>query len=446
MPARLVEWRDGRRARELPLPPRDLVLGRDPGCDLVLDAPGVSRRHARLRESDGRFAIEDLGSTNGTRVNGAAVRHPVRLAPGDRIELGAAVVLTFEQEEEAPRRPVLRLLAGALLLAMALGVPAAWWLLRERPDPALERAAAVARQGVEAFQAGDAALAKSRLQAAAGILYTEGRLDDVPRADVMQVAMQRLGRAVGRGVDLPGLFRQAIEKSQPRGATAGAASCRLADAAADALDACITEYVRRVLVGLRQDPKGVPPAFSREVGRRLLAEHEFLARSLVRGRDLVPMMERELEANHMPPLLHYLSLIESGYRPDAGSPAGALGLWQLMPDTARRYGLSVGGSGDERRDPRRSTATAARYLRDLAFEFGGDALLLALAGYNRGENGVRAALKRLEDPFSDRSYWRLVESNLLPAETAGYVPRFMAAAVAGEGGLPSEETLRAAGY
>jgi soluble lytic murein transglycosylase-like protein len=94
----------------------------------------------------------------------------------------------------------------------------------------------------------------------------------------------------------------------------------------------------------------------------------------------------------------------------------------------------------------KSTHAAVRYLKGLAFEFGGDALLLALAGYNRGENGVRRALKKLDDPFADRSYWRLVERGLLPDETAMYVARFMAAAVAGEGGLPDAETLEAAGY
>ena len=86
-----------------------------------------------------------------------------------------------------------------------------------------------------------------------------------------------------------------------------------------------------------------------------------------------------------------------------------------------------------------------RYYRATAFEFGGDALLLALASYNRGENGVRRALKKLDDPFSDRSYWRLVEEGLLPEETALYVARFVAAAVAGEAGLPSRRTLDAAG-
>ena len=59
---------------------------------------------------------------------------------------------------------------------------------------------------------------------------------------------------------------------------------------------------------------------------------------------------------------------------------------------------------------------------------------------------MRRALMQLDDPFSDRSYWRLVDEGLLPEETAHYVTRFLAAAVAGEAGVPSASTLAAAGY
>ncbi len=65
---------------------------------------------------------------------------------------------------------------------------------------------------------------------------------------------------------------------------------------------------------------------------------------------------------------------------------------------------------------------------------------------NYGQGRVRGALKKLDDPFNDRSYWRLVERELLPDETAQYVARFVAAAVAGEAGLPPPEVLEAAGY
>jgi membrane-bound lytic murein transglycosylase D len=112
-----------------------------------------------------------------------------------------------------------------------------------------------------------------------------------------------------------------------------------------------------------------------------------------------------------------------------------------MPATARAYGLRVSSRVDERTDPKKSTKAAARYLRDLAFEFGGDALLLAIASYNKGENGMRRALKKLDDPRTDRNYWVLVERNLIPRETRDYVPRLVAAAVMGEAGVPSAEVV-----
>ncbi len=69
---------------------RTLVLGRGPGCDLDVADPTVSRRHAALRRGDGAWAIEDLGSRNGTWVNGWRVsgRHVVE--PGDAVRLGDA--------------------------------------------------------------------------------------------------------------------------------------------------------------------------------------------------------------------------------------------------------------------------------------------------------------------------------------------------------------------
>ena len=72
------------------------VIGRSRECDLVLDDPNVSRRHAELRREDGGWAVHDLGSTNGIKLNGRRSRGG-RLNPGDEITLGISR-LTFEQE------------------------------------------------------------------------------------------------------------------------------------------------------------------------------------------------------------------------------------------------------------------------------------------------------------------------------------------------------------
>jgi hypothetical protein len=287
---------------------------------------------------------------------------------------------------------------------------------------------------------------RQRLKSAFGLLYREGRLDDVPRSEVMQIAMQRLEDGVEGDVDLVRIFERALDATRPPPPPAVRIECRLDEIEAVDFDRCLRERVELVIFGIRQDPTEIPEPFFSEVGRRLKREHDFLANSLERAPRYRNMMIEEFERAHMPPMLRYLSLIESGFRTHARSSAGAVGLWQFMPGTARDFGLRLDGLTDDRHDPVKSTRAAAHYLKALAFEFGGDALLLALASYNRGENAVRRALKRLDDPFSERSYWALVEADYLPQETAQYVTRFVAAAVAGEAGLPEQEVLRAAGY
>jgi hypothetical protein len=81
-------WAPGRPARIVALDGRPLTIGRAADVDVVLADPLASRRHARLSSRAGRLVLADLGSTNGTRVNGAPAREAV-VGPGDRIEVGA---------------------------------------------------------------------------------------------------------------------------------------------------------------------------------------------------------------------------------------------------------------------------------------------------------------------------------------------------------------------
>jgi membrane-bound lytic murein transglycosylase D len=115
-------------------------------------------------------------------------------------------------------------------------------------------------------------------------------------------------------------------------------------------------------------------------------------------------------------------LVESGGRADAISPKGARGLWQLMPDTARRYGLRVDNVQDDRVDLFRATDAAARYLHDLYVQFGD--WKLALAAYNTGEANVASAILRAHTQDFDQ----LANMWMLPLETRNYVPRVLAAA------------------
>jgi hypothetical protein len=446
MEARLVQIEAERRIAETPLTRHEIWIGRDPAADLKVDAALVSRRHAAICAAGERHTITDLGSSNGTTVNGVPVHDAVTLQPGDRIVLGDEITFLYEQVATPARRvPVVALAVGLAFLLAVAGGGAFWWWSANQLDADMQQAVTLADEAVRSARAGDRGTAKKRLSDAFRILNGSGQLDRFARPERPREAMAMLTAHLDAGVDLWTLYEDVLRAPRPQPRRQRGA-CRLDRVAVRDFDACLSERIEQVLIDLHQDPKLMTEDFKRAVAERLRRENAFLSRSFERGEPLIPMLKQELEAAKMPPLLHYLALIESGYKNTAVSTAKAAGLWQFMPATARQYGLKVTGDVDERRDNVKATRAAAHYLRDLAFEFGGDALLLALAGYNRGENGVRRALKRLDDPFSDRSYWKLVEKDLLPEETAQYVPRFMAAAVAGEAGLPPLHVLTAAGY
>jgi membrane-bound lytic murein transglycosylase D len=131
-------------------------------------------------------------------------------------------------------------------------------------------------------------------------------------------------------------------------------------------------------------------------------------------------LAEQLNARALPAELALLPLIESGYRAHAISPAGAAGLWQFMPATGRRYGLTETPWYDERRDIIASTRAALEYLADLQANFAGD-WLLALAAYNCGPAKVRRAMQA----HDSSDFWTI--SADLPAETQHFVPKILAA-------------------
>lgn len=140
--------------------------------------------------------------------------------------------------------------------------------------------------------------------------------------------------------------------------------------------------------------------------------------ALARVQRLRPALEPILRQEGLPAPLSAVVLVESGGQRDAMSAKGARGLWQLMPETARRYGLTVSPPRDDRLDPVLSTRAAARYLRDLYGQFGDWSL--AFAAYNAGEQAVQRAIERAgaNDFVSLKP--------LLPAETRAYVPAVLA--------------------
>jgi membrane-bound lytic murein transglycosylase D len=142
--------------------------------------------------------------------------------------------------------------------------------------------------------------------------------------------------------------------------------------------------------------------------------------SLLRSAKYKKLIDGALDEAKLPKGLAYLPVIESAYVPTLTSRAGAHGIWQFMPDTAREYGLRVDWWVDERADPERSTRAAVAYLRDLYRQF--NDWSLTLAAYNAGPGRIKRALEQ----NNSTTFWELLDAGAVPKETRGYVPTFFA--------------------
>lgn len=142
---------------------------------------------------------------------------------------------------------------------------------------------------------------------------------------------------------------------------------------------------------------------------------------LERSSRYLPIMKAVLKEQGLPMNLVYVALIESGFSSKALSRANAVGYWQFIYGTGKRYGLRIDGFVDERRDFILATEAAARYFKDLYSLFG--SWHLALAAYNSGEYRVNRAVLR----HYNRDFWHLSSKKALPRETRNYIPKLIAA-------------------
>jgi membrane-bound lytic murein transglycosylase D len=163
-----------------------------------------------------------------------------------------------------------------------------------------------------------------------------------------------------------------------------------------------------------------PPQQEREIWVQEVSSEPWPANAKKYVAELKPVFA----AQNVPPELVWLAEVESSFDRRAESPAGAAGLFQLMPDTARRFGLSL-WPRDQRFQPEPSATASAQYLKYLYGHF--HDWRLVLAAYNAGEGRVQ----RLLDRYQTRSYDRIAAH--LPAETQMYVPRIEAVLLQREG-------------
>lgn len=154
---------------------------------------------------------------------------------------------------------------------------------------------------------------------------------------------------------------------------------------------------------------------------------KMVERFLKRSELYMPFVTQVFRERGLPEELACLAYVESGFNPNAVSRAGAGGMWQFMPYTGKKYGLSQDRWMDERRDPYKATEAAAEYLTKLHGDF--KDWHLAISAYNAGEGKIGRALAGTES----KTFFELCRKNdmldgkaQLREETQQYLPRFLA--------------------
>ncbi|MGA2113425.1 MAG: transglycosylase SLT domain-containing protein [Bryobacteraceae bacterium] len=432
-------------------------VGRGPENDVVIsgaDTAMVSLNHLEIYKDGASLRLRDLGSTNGTLLNGERVAEaevilPATLQLGNR---GPELALVLEEAPVSELDRTIEILADAV------------------PPPRPPSTVSTAHEGLLS-----AAVARARRLRARGI---GGETLTIMR-DVIDKALDRSHRRLrivsyvltaalvtvtGLGIwritalnrqkhEIDGHIQQLeAELQRASGADVDTLLSRLdsyqnlGEALQQSLlyrigpheeGAFVTREMRAVMTDLGAEVYSVPPEFMDQV-KRYIAKDEgpnrtLIERALRDGGEQLQTMRHILTEEHLPPDLAYVPIVESALEKRQTSAAGAAGPWQMTVVTARAYGLRVDSEVDEREDRVKSTVAASKYLRDLILDFGtGSSVMLALAAYNSGAAAVKQAVVRnVRDPIKQRNFWYLYRRKALPLETREYVPKVFAAILIG---------------
>jgi len=443
-------------------------VGRDPGNDLVIEgseATIVSSRHLEIRRDENTFRLVDLGSTNGTYLEGQRVsdavlqdRARITMGPGGpefQFELESAAETGLNQTLRLPVTPA-RLPAQPVgQVSIVLPGPS-----MGKQDELLKEAVTRARQARHAGVGGQTSIIMRDMLDKA--LHLSSRKFKIVIGSLV-VALLSVSAYAGWTI------RNLKEQKSQIDVEISQVEAELQSAAGDSkrvdeLLERLNTYQQQALtmqktllyrLGVRSEEhdfiESEIKALLREFGaeeysisteftdqvRRFIRQYQgrdrsHMERALGRSRKELEAVRRQLQADNLPPDLAYMVLVESAFIGGSTSSAGAAGLWQFTPTTARAYGLKVGDGLDERLSTRKATAAAGRYIRELILDFGsGSSVMLALAAYNSGPGKVKRAIRTVADPIKQRDFWYLYRAKALPEETREYIPKTIGVIIIG---------------
>lgn len=429
-----------------------VLVGRSENCDLVLSSDVVSYQHGRINiKGDGLF-LTDLGSSNGTFVNDSP-HDKGYIAFGDLVRFGEGgpeVKITYTDEsakvDKRAKTEMVKRADTVLILEVAgdktYRFPPGKIIVGREVDCDLPLDHLMVSRAHAEIDFQPPNLKIRDLNSTNGTFINGKKIDSSRLSVGDEIVFGDNGPEVI--VDLGGDGAGSVKKSGRKlGFIAVIVIIALALAGGyfalyrpysekqEVEKKSLNEYVAWRLKDLSAqmgDPQDeIPLIFVESVAgyvEKFTGNlRNWFSRSMKRAHPQLGMVRRLLRGAGLPEHFAWLAFVESGYDTTVTSHAGARGLWQFMPATARQFGLRVDGNIDERIYPKKSTQAACKYIKQLYNLY--NSYMLAMASYNTGEGRVARALRRI-DVIGENRFWYLVKSDMLHNETMEYVPKIMA--------------------
>ena len=423
----------------------------------MLDDPRVSSHHLEIRFAEGVYKLCDLDSTNGTYLSGERVTESV-LVPPVSFQLGnSGPELDFLLEDPLPDPNETLLASDSSPLIHQQDTAVSVASISEEHEELLSRAVAKARRArrsgafdqtgmimrVMLREALHRSSKKFKITIAV-LVFALGGVSAYGALEVRKLTaekrtldsqMQKIEVLLEKSDQDPAETQQLVDRlDEFQGQEKALERTVLYRIAPREREDPVTRGIRSLMAEFGAETYSIPPEFldavNRFIARYRGPDRGTTERALGDARPSIEIIREVLEQENLPPDLAYMALAESGMHADETSPAGAVGWWQFTAVTAKHFGLRIDGQVDDRRDARKSTEAAAKYIRELILDFGaGSSVMLAMAAYDLGPAKVKQAIRRVSDPIKQRNFWYLYRTRALPVETREYVPKVIAAMI-----------------
>lgn len=438
-------------------------IGRDPSCQIQLKNTSISRQHVEIRlEKDGWWAC-DLGSSNGTFVDGVRIRE-IRLPDQSKLEAGkSGSVLTLTVENPNPQPAGLHPKADLKKTQGSVTEVINRYLVRPKTEPMGDHTMTIRRafDRVKKKQSRKyfviiGGVMVLLLMAGAMVVYQEMKIQNMKgmAEDIfytmksVEVQLGKVERVVLSGGDAGQRSEIAEKRGQIRQMQRQYNNF-VKDIGIYGKEMTEEEkIIYRIARIFGECELNMPPDFVDQVKLyiRKWQSSDRLVKALDRSHrnQYAPKISNVFLENNLPPQFFYLALQESDFKARSVGPPTrfgiAKGMWQFIPSTALEYGLQTGpllevtqfDPRDERFHFEKATSAAASYLRDIYNTEAQASGLLVIASYNWGHNRVRRLIQGMPENPRERNFWKLLEHYKIPRETYDYVFYIFSAAVIGE--------------